>query len=68
MLGLWVRIPPGALMSVSCECRVLSGASALSVVQRSSIERGVSEFDRQASIMRKPWPTRVCCSMKIETP
>jgi hypothetical protein len=25
LLGLWVRIPPGALMSVSCECRVLSG-------------------------------------------
>jgi hypothetical protein len=25
LLGLWVRIPPGAWMSVSCECRVLSG-------------------------------------------
>jgi hypothetical protein len=25
MLGLRVRIPPGAWMSVSCECRVLSG-------------------------------------------
>jgi hypothetical protein len=24
-LGLWVRIPPGAWMSVSCECCVLSG-------------------------------------------
>ena len=25
LLRLWVRIPPGAWMSVSCECRVLSG-------------------------------------------
>ena len=25
LLGLWVRIPPGAWMSVSCECRVFSG-------------------------------------------
>jgi hypothetical protein len=23
--GLWVRIPPRALMSLSCECGVLSG-------------------------------------------
>jgi len=25
LLKLWVRIPPGAWMSVSCECCVLSG-------------------------------------------
>ena len=25
LLGLWVRIPPGACMSVRCECCVLSG-------------------------------------------
>jgi hypothetical protein len=25
LLGLWVRIPPGALMSVFCECCMLSG-------------------------------------------
>ena len=25
LLGLWVRIPPRTLMSVSCECCVLSG-------------------------------------------
>jgi hypothetical protein len=25
LLGLWVRIPPGAWMSVCCECCVLSG-------------------------------------------
>jgi hypothetical protein len=26
LLGLWVRIPPGAWMSVSCECCVLRRA------------------------------------------
>jgi hypothetical protein len=25
LLGLWVEIPPGAWMSVSCECCVMSG-------------------------------------------
>jgi hypothetical protein len=25
LLGLWFRIPPGELMSFSCECCVLSG-------------------------------------------
>ena len=25
LLGLWVRIPPGESMFVSCECCVLSG-------------------------------------------
>ena len=30
---------------------------------------GVSECDREASIMRRPWPTRDCCSMrKINNP
>jgi hypothetical protein len=24
---------------------------------------GVSEWDREASIMRRPWPTRGCCAM-----
>jgi hypothetical protein len=27
------------------------------------MECGVSECDREASIMRRPWPTRGCCSM-----
>jgi hypothetical protein len=51
-------------MSVSCECCVLSGrevcVSGWSLVQRSSTECGVSECDREASIMRRPWPTRGC--------
>jgi hypothetical protein len=39
LLGLRVRIPPGAWKSVPCEC-------------------GVSEYDHEASTMRRPWPTR----------
>jgi hypothetical protein len=34
-----------------------------SLVQRSSAECGVSERDREASIMRRPWPTRGSCAM-----
>jgi hypothetical protein len=56
LLGLWVLIPPGAWMSV------------LSVLccQRSPTECGVSECDREASMMRRPWPTRGCCAMGEE--
>jgi hypothetical protein len=38
-------------------------ASGLSLVRRSSTERGVSDSDREASIMRRPWPNRGCCAM-----
>jgi hypothetical protein len=43
LLGLWVRIPSDAWMSVSCECCVLTGGH---LVQRSPTECGVSECDR----------------------
>jgi hypothetical protein len=33
------------------------------VPKRSPAECGVSECDREASIMRRPWPTGGCCSM-----
>jgi hypothetical protein len=39
-------------------------ASGLSLVRRSSTKRGVSECDREASIMRRPWPSRGCCAME----
>ena len=38
-------------------------ASGCSLVQRSPTECGVSECDREASIMRRPFPTRGCCVM-----
>jgi hypothetical protein len=47
-------------MFVSFECRVLSGrgsGSGRSLVQRSVTECGVSVCDREASILRRPWPT-----------
>ena len=50
-------------MSVSCECCVLSGRG-LCVVQRSSAECGVSEGDREASTMRRPWPSRAVAPWK----
>jgi hypothetical protein len=45
-------------MSVCCECCVLSGRYLC--VQTSPTECGVSECDREASIMRGPWPTGGC--------
>jgi len=43
-------------MTVSCECCVLS--SRVLYVQRSPTEIAVSKRDREASIMRRPSPTR----------
>jgi len=61
LLGLWVRIPPGAWMFVCCECcvcwQVDVSASAWSLFQRSPTELGVSEFDHEPSIISRPWPT-----------
>jgi hypothetical protein len=50
-------------MSVCCECcycQVELSASGWSLVQRSPTECGVSECNREASIMTIPWPTRAC--------
>ena len=53
LLVLWVRIPPVAWMSVSCECCVLSevSGSGRSLIQRSPTECTMSECDREASTM-----------------
>jgi len=45
LLGLWIRIPPGACMFFSCECFVFSGRGlwvGRSPVQRSPTECGAS--------------------------
>jgi hypothetical protein len=67
LLALWVRIPPAAWMSVSCECCVLSGRGLCVGADHSPrgvLENyGVSECDREVSVMRRPWPTRDCCAM-----
>ena len=56
----------GEWMFICCECCVLSGEiseSAWSLVQRGHTKFDVSEYDREASIVRRPWPTRDCCAM-----
>jgi hypothetical protein len=51
-----------SLVSVVC-CQVEVSPTSRSLVQRRPIEFGVSECDRAASTMRRPWPTRSCCAM-----
>jgi hypothetical protein len=59
---IWVRIPPGEWMSVSCECCVLPDrdhcVGLITRPEESYRVCGVSECDREASIMTRPWPTR----------
>ena len=50
------------LCCVLCVVRQRS-ASGWSLVQRSPIECVVSECDREAVIMRRPWPTRGYCAL-----
>jgi hypothetical protein len=45
------------MLSLPCECSVLSGRS-LCVGLIIPTDCGVSVYDREASIMRKPWPSR----------
>jgi hypothetical protein len=65
-LGLRVRIPPGAWMSVVkfVFCQLEVSASDSSLVQGSPTECGVSGCDREASTMRRPWPTRAVAPWK----
>jgi hypothetical protein len=66
LLGLWVRIPPGAWMFVYCECCVLSGRGfCVGLITRREEYyrlRCVAECDRESLIMRRPWPTRAVAS------
>ena len=64
-LGLGVRIPLGAWTCVSCGCCVLSSTD-LFFGPITRPEYGVCQCDRQASIIRGPCPTRVCCAMGKE--
>jgi hypothetical protein len=66
LLGLRVRIPPGVWLSLRSvvSYHVEVSASGWSFVQRSPIKCSVCECDREASIMRRPWPTGGCCDME----
>jgi hypothetical protein len=48
----------GCLFLVSVYCHVKVSSSGRSLVQRSPTECDLYECDREASIMRSPWPTR----------
>ena len=51
-----------SVVSVVCDVQVEVSASGCSLVQRSPTECG-----REASIMRRPWPTGGCCAVqKVE--
>jgi hypothetical protein len=53
---------------VNVVCRQVEvSATGGSLVQRSPTECGVSECDREASTMRRPWPTRGCRATKKKT-
>ena len=54
--------PAEAWMSVSCClcCKVEVSTRGRSLVQRSPTESGVSECDREATILRRPWTTKGC--------
>jgi len=54
----------GSLFLVSVVCfQVEVSATDRSLVQRSPTDCSVSVCDREASIVRKPWPTGGCWSM-----
>jgi hypothetical protein len=72
---LWICVPSLARVSgsnpaegmdgclflvIAVCCQVEISASGRSLVQRSTIEWGVSECDREASTTRRLWPTRGC--------
>ena len=67
LVGLWVRIPPGAgclsVVSGVC-CQVEVCASVRSLVQRSPTECGVSQGDHESSTMRRSWPNRGSCGRR----
>jgi hypothetical protein len=67
LLGLWVRIPPGAWMFVSCECCVLSGRGlCVRLFNRPEKSYRVCCVWMWSWILdnEEAWPTRSCCAMK----
>ena len=66
LLWLWVCIPPGAWMSVCCECCVLSGRGLCDELITRPEESyrlwWIVVCDLETSWMRSPWPTRGCCT------
>ena len=61
LLRLRIRIPLGTWMSVSCDSCVLGGVLCVGLIARPEesyrVWCVVNECDREALIMRRPWPT-----------
>ena len=71
LLRLWVRIPPGAWMSLCCECCVLSGRGLcdelITLPEESYRLWCVVVCDLETSWMRRSWPTGGCCAKRKKT-
>jgi hypothetical protein len=55
-------------MSVSCECFVSGIGLCVGLITRPEESYrmcGVSECDREAPTMRRPWRTGVCCAIGV---
>jgi len=65
---LFVRIPPGPLMSVYCECCVLSGRGLCDELITHPEESYrlwcVVVCDLETARMRRSWPTGGCCAKR----
>jgi len=61
LLRLWVRIPPGAWITVCCDCCVLSGRGLCDELVTGPEESHrlwcVVECDLKTPWMKRPWPT-----------
>jgi hypothetical protein len=72
LLSLWVRIPPGAWMSVCCECCMLSDIGLCDELITRPEESYwlwcVVVCDLDSSLMRRPWSTGGgCCAKNRQT-
>ena len=71
LLRLWVRIPPGAWMSLCCECCVLSGRGLCDELFTSPEESYrlwcVIVCDLVTTRMRRTWPTGGCRAKNKQT-
>jgi hypothetical protein len=68
LMRLWFRIPPGAWMSVCCDCCVLLGRGLCDVLITRPEETlrmfCVNVCDIETSWIRRPWPTWGCCAKR----
>jgi len=68
LLRLWVRIPPGAWLSVCWECCVLPGIGLcdelITAPEESYRLWFVVVCDLETSWMRRPWRSEDCCAKK----